>query len=188
MTSIDANIEAMLFASVSALSQKAIARLLEISEDDAAAAVTALDARLSSSGSGLTLQKHDGKILLVTRSETAEAVRAVVKEADAGELTRPALETLTILAYRGPLTRPEIEQIRGVQSSLILRNLLIRGLVEEKGTGDLGQALYGLTSECLKTLGIGSVEELPQYAELRGHTSIRDVLSSLEKSESKPYV
>ncbi|MCR4278769.1 MAG: SMC-Scp complex subunit ScpB [bacterium] len=183
---IDAQIEAVLFATAKPLSFSYVARLLEVSVKEVEDGVLVLRERLESSGSGLTLQEHEGDILFVTRPECAEVVVKVIKEASAGELTRPSLETLTILAYRGPLTRPEIEQIRGVQSSLILRNLMIRGLVEEKGMGDLGQDLYGLTMECLKALGIESVQNLPQYEELRGHASIQDVLADLEENlESK---
>jgi len=182
---LDANIEAMLFASAKPLARKSLARLLEVSAADIDQAISALRERLDSTGSGLTLQEHDEQILLVTRPESAARVALVIKEEAAGELTRPSLETLTILAYRGPLTRPELEQIRGVQSALILRNLLIRGLVEEKGVGDLGQTLYGLTMECLQSLGIQKVNDLPQYEELRGHSAIQDVLKDLEKTNAE---
>lgn len=179
----DAQIETILFATAKPISFAYLARILEVPSKEVESGVAVLRERLKSSGSGLTLQEHEGNVLLVTRPEYAEIVTKVVKEASAGELTRPSLETLTILAYRGPLTRPEIEQIRGVQSSLILRNLMIRGLVEEKGIGDVGQELYGLTMDCLKALGIESVTDLPEYKELRGHASIQDVLADLESSE-----
>ena len=85
-----------------------------------------------------------------------------------GELSRPSLEALTILAYRGPLTRPELEQIRGVHSSLILRNLLLRGLIEEKEDARLGQPLYSVTLDFLRHIGLASVEELPSTKNCAG--------------------
>jgi len=69
---------------------------------------------------------------MTTAKESSEIVEKFLKEELTGEMTRPQLETLTIIAYRGPMTKMEIEQIRGVNCSLILRNLLMRGLVEAK--------------------------------------------------------
>ena len=181
MSNISAKIEALLFASAKPLTKKGIARILEISLEEIENGVADLNELCLSDGRGLVLQEHGDQIQLVTKPEFAEIVSTVAKEDIAGELTRASLETLTVLAYRGPMTRPEIEQIRGIQSSQILRNLMIRGLVEEKGMGDVGHMLFGLTLDCLKALGISRVEDLPQYEELRGHQAIQDVLSDLEE-------
>ena len=81
-------------------------------------------------------------------------------------MTQPSLETLTIIAYRGPITKPEIEQIRGVNCSLILRNLLIRGLIEEKEDKQRLQNTYTISFDFLRHLGADRVEELPQYSDL----------------------
>ncbi len=180
---ISSRIEAVLSVLASPVTVKKLAGALEVSSDELERGLEELESRLQERESAMTVQRAGEQLRLVTRPEFAGDVERFMKEDAAGELTRPSLETLTILAYRGPLTRPEIEQIRGVQSSLILRNLMIRGLVEEKGVGDLGLELYGLTMQSLQTLGVARVEDLPQYEELRGHSAIQDVLKDLEKDE-----
>jgi len=139
---------------------------------------------LDEAESGVMLQKNGSEYELVTRPEVAEVVSQVVKAEAQGELSRPSLEALTILAYRGPLTRPELEQVRGVQSSMILRNLMIRGLVEEHEDVRLGQPTYAVTFAFLNHLGVASIESLPDYEVLRGHSAVSDVLAQLE--EPKP--
>jgi segregation and condensation protein B len=109
-------------------------------------------------------------------------VKKAVKHDVEGELTKPSLEALTILAYRGPMTRPELEQIRGVQSSMILRNLMMRGLVEMKEESRLGQPVYTVTLDFLKHLGIAKQSDLPRFETLSAHAAIEDVLSDLESS------
>lgn len=178
--STPAALEAILFAAPKPLSINRLADLIQSSREDVAAQLKALAQRLEESRSGLLLQENGGTYELVTRPEHAEVVKHVAKTAGEDELTRAAVEALTILAYRGPLTRPELEQIRGVQSSQILRNLMIRGLIEEREGTHLGQPVYSVTFAFLRHLGLSSVDALPQYDELRGHAAIADVLNQLE--------
>lgn len=162
-----------------------LAELSETKLDDVKKALVDLDARLQQ-GSGVMLQEFEGDYELVTRPEAAEAVKKVAKDEEYGELTRASLEALTILAYRGPMTRPELEQIRGVQSALILRNLMIKGLVEQKEDERLGQPTYAVTFDFLKHLGLRSVKDLPDFEALRGHAALADMLEQLNpKDESK---
>ncbi|MFA5130170.1 MAG: SMC-Scp complex subunit ScpB [Patescibacteria group bacterium] len=177
--SIPQQIEAILFAAARPLSIKRLAELSAVYVDDAEKALVELEARLVDSG--IMLQRAGNEVQLVTRPEHAEAVKQVLKDEIHGELSRPSLEALTILAYRGPLTRPELEQIRGVQSSMILRNLMLRGLIEEKEDVRLGQPLYNVSFDFLRHLGLSSVEELPKFEELRGHQNVTDVLKDLEQ-------
>ena len=178
---LSARIEAILFASSKPASVKRLAELTEASADDVNDALTELAERLDAQESGVMLQRHGREAELVTRPEAADLVKKAIKAEASGELTRPQLEALTILAYRGPMTRPEIEQIRGIQSALILRNLMIRGLVEEKDDARLGQPTFAVTFEFLNALGVPSVEALPDYEALRGHAAITDVLAQLER-------
>ena len=115
--------------------------------------------------------------LLLLISAVAVAVRGPGSNSDsspnispspmtASSVSRPSLEALAVLAYRGPLTRPELEQIRGVQSSMILRNLMIRGLVEMKEDLRLGQPVYRVTVDFLKHIGADRVESLPDFEKL----------------------
>ena len=95
------------------------------------------------------------------------------------ELTRPSLETLTIIAYRGPITKPEIEQIRGINCSLILRNLALRGLIEEADDAARLQPVYTVSVKFLRHLGIHAASELPQYEDLHGNERIGKMLEEL---------
>lgn len=178
---LDQRIEAILFASAKPFTVKRLAEVTKAAPDDVQAALVALEERLSGSGSAVMLQRSGHAVELVTRPEAADDVSLVVSEEAAGELTRPSLEALSILSYCGPMTRAELEQIRGVHSALILRNLMLRGLVEEREEGKLGQPLYAVTFDFLNHLGLQSVEALPDYEALRGHSTISDVLHDLEK-------
>ncbi|MBD3281555.1 SMC-Scp complex subunit ScpB [Candidatus Uhrbacteria bacterium] len=174
-------IEAILFAAGKPLSERKLADLTGKKTDEVSVALDGLQERLSERG--VILQRYEKDVELVTHPEVAEYVSKVVKDEEQGELTRAALEALTILAYRGPMTRPELEQIRGVQSSMILRNLMIRGLVEQKEDMRLGQATYAVTFDFLNHLGLKSIKDLPEYEELRGHTAISDMLEQLKEPE-----
>jgi segregation and condensation protein B len=183
---LEAKIEAILFASAKPFSVRKLSDLTGASTKEIEAALDAMKRALDEAESGVMLQKNGSEFELVTRPEAAEVVEQVVKAEAQGELTRPSLEALTILAYRGPLTRPELEQVRGVQSSMILRNLMLRGLVEEREDTRLGQPIYAVTFEFLNHLGVSSVEDLPDYESLRGHAAVSDVLAQLEPSNSTP--
>lgn len=176
---LEATLEAILFAAAKPFSIKRLAELADASTQEVKDAFGRMADALDEAESGIMLQQNGYEVEFVTRPETAEIVKKVVRAEAYGELTRPSLEALTILAYRGPLTRPELEQIRGVQSSLILRHLMLRGLVEEKEDTRLGQPTYAVTFEFLNHLGLPSIEALPEYEELRGHAAVSDVLDQL---------
>ncbi len=182
---LEKTLEALLFAAGRPLSSRKLAELSEAKVDDVKDALVVLGDRLQQGG-GVMLQEYSGEYELVTKPESAEAVKKVAKDEERGELTRASLEALTILAYRGPMTRPELEQIRGVQSALILRNLMIRGLIEQKEDERLGQPTYAVTFDFLKHLGLRGVEELPDYEALRGHAAIADMLEQLNPKEEEP--
>jgi len=178
---LDQTIEAVLFAAARPIAIRRLAEYVQADPKDVKNALADLAERLKE-GSGLMLQEYGNEVELVTHPDAVQAVKNVVKDDEQGELTRASLEALTILAYRGPMTRPELEQIRGVQSSLILRNLMIRGLVEQKEDERLGQPTYAVTFDFLKHLGLRSVSDLPDYEALRGHTAITDMLNQLNPS------
>ena len=182
----DQLLEAVLFAAARPMSTKKLMEALETTKDEVTSGLEALATRLNESGSAVMLQNHGGDHELVTRPDAAEVVSRVVRAEVQGELTRPSLETLTVLAYRGPMTRPEIEQIRGVNCSLILRNLMLRGLVEQREDMRLGQPIYAVTTQFVKHLGLASVETLPDYQTLRGNAAVEQVLSELPPTEAKP--
>ncbi len=178
---LDQRIEAVLFAGAKPYGVKRLAEFLDASSKEIEEALTELDKRLKENG--IMLQRSGSDVQIVTRPEFTDDVKKVVREEAMGELTRASLEALTILAYRGPLTRPELEQIRGVHSSVIIRNLMLRGLVEEKEDTRLGQPIYAVTFEFIRHLGLKSLEDLPKYEELRGHENVVDVLKDLEEED-----
>lgn len=176
---LDALIEAVLFATAQPMSSRKLAEVLSKSNDEVETALDALHQRLEASGSGTRLVRSGQMAELVTHPESAGVIRTVLKQETHGELSKPSLETLAILAYRGPMTRPELEQIRGVQSSLILRNLMLRGLVEQKEDARLGQPTYGVTVAFFKHIGLSGAEALPDYGALRGNSVVEQALQEL---------
>ena len=175
----DQLIEVILFTLARPLSIKRVMELSSLSLEEVEAGINQLTQRLKQSESALQMVRHGNEIELVNRPESAELLREILKTDAQSELTRPSLEALAILAYRGPMTRPELEQIRGVQSSLILRNLMLRGLVEMKDELRLGQPLYSVTIDFMKFIGVGGVQELPDYEILHGNQVVERMIQEL---------
>lgn len=117
---------------------------------------------------GLTLLEKDGLYQLGSNPDNTKYVEELVKNEFSEELSRAAVETVAIIAYKGPLTRLEIEYIRGVNSSFIIRSLLMRGLIERiENPKDARSYLYKVGFDFLKHLGLTRLEDLPQYQEFK---------------------
>ncbi len=181
--SLESQLEAILFVSGEPIAIKKLVGLVQEDPDRIHEALEALRLRLDACDSALQLVVHEHQAELVTRSEYAELVRALAKDQAQGELSKPAMEALAILAYRGPLTRPELEQIRGVQSSMILRNLMLRGLVEQTEEVRIGQPVYRVTIEFLKHLGVEGIGDLPDYELMREHPNVTQILGELAPTQ-----
>ncbi|MEK7108446.1 MAG: SMC-Scp complex subunit ScpB [Patescibacteria group bacterium] len=168
-------LEALLFAAGRPIKVSTLPTLLGADQMSARAAIDAVVAHLNVDGSGIRLFESETEVALVTAPEASEAVRDFLRKDVMGELSKPSLETLAIVAYRGPVTKAEIEQIRGVNCSLILRNLMIRGLVEEvpveRETG------YAVTMDFLQHLGVDTVNALPEYESLHGNETLQAICS-----------
>ena len=179
--SLRSEIESVLFVSSRPLSYK---RLVEVTGAKKADIVEAVDALAqdygSREGSGVVVLRNGEEVQLATSPEHAEMIKGFLKDETFGELTRPALETLTIVAYRGPMTKAELEQVRGINCSMILRNLLIRGLVEtkEEARPEGQTTLYGVTFDLIRYLGIRQVSELPDYEALRSEENLKKLLET----------
>lgn len=115
--------------------------------------------------SGLRLQWHAGKVQLTTSPDASAIIEKFLGLEATTRLSRAALETLTIIIYRQPITRPGVDAIRGVSSDGVLRSLLSKGLVEEVGRaeGPGRPILYGTTTELLQHFGLSSLAELPPF-------------------------
>ena len=98
-----------------------------------------------------------------------------------GELSQPSLEALTIIAYRGPISKLELEKIRGVNCSLIIRNLLLRGLIEEKFNKTKNENYYTVTNDFIRFLGLNSLSDLPEYEKLNKLDALNQGLTETEK-------
>ena len=160
-------IEAVLFAAAKPVKLSALQKNLGVSQEVVQEAVGDIAARYNVESSGIHLMQHEGAVQFVTNAAVGQDVAKFLRVEASGPLTRPSLETLTIIAYRGPITKPEIELIRGVNCSLILRNLLIRGYIDEVQDIKRLQSVYGLSHEFLQALGVKRVEELPEFEAFR---------------------
>lgn len=117
-------------------------------------------------GSGIRLQFMDDRVQLTTAPEAAPAVEAFLGLEASQKLSRASLETLTIIAYRQPVSRPVVDSIRGVSSDYVIRGLLNRGLIEEVGRAETPgrPILYGTTQDFLLYFGLSSIDDLPPYS------------------------
>ncbi len=167
--SLLSNIESILFVAGKPLTAKKIAKVLNCEENIVQEALEKLILKYNIPDSGVVIISNNGDYQMVSNAENKEASEKFVKAEIGGELTRPQLETLTVISYRGPITKPEIEQIRGVNCSLIVRNLLMRGLIKEHEdpTGMLSK--FEVTIEYLRHLGLKDIKELPDYETLHNH-------------------
>jgi len=157
-------LEALLFLYGEPMSYKKIAKTLGISESEVEAAINAFSSELATEHRGLLLVIDQSKVQLVTKPEFGKLLEDIIKEEVNETLTSAALETLAIIAYSGPISRAEIEYIRGVNSTFMLRNLLIRGLVERQPDPKRSNVyLYRASLELLKFIGISKTEDLPEY-------------------------
>jgi segregation and condensation protein B len=155
--------EAVLFVSDEPLPAGDLAQLLEVPVARIEAELALMAGAYEERRSGLVLRKVAGGYRFATHPDTAPWLERFVSEQKAGRLTQAALETLAIIAYRQPLSRGQIAEIRGVSPDSALRTLVTRGLVHEVGRDSgPGQAiLYGTTPLLLERLGLDAVEDLP---------------------------
>ncbi|MFC1598381.1 SMC-Scp complex subunit ScpB [Patescibacteria group bacterium] len=183
MKDLQNKIEAVLFLEAKPVSFKKLSKACGVSVAEIEDAVKALQAEYEEHEAAVTVMREGSNVQLMTAPAQAEFIKEYIATEDTGEMTRPALETLTIIAYRGPVAKSEIELIRGINCSLILRNLQIRGLVEEVGETDAGSPLYRVTLDFLRYLGVNKVSDLPDYEELNKNVHLQELLEARENKE-----
>lgn len=155
-------IETILFAYGEPMALEKIARLAKTDAKEAWQALKEL--RTEYEGRGFTLLEKDNGWQLGTAPANAAYLETMFKSEFNEELSRAALETLAIIAYKGPVSRAEIEFVRGVNSSFTVRNLLMRGLIERfENPKDARAYLYRVSFDFLKHFGMTRIEDLPQY-------------------------
>ena len=161
-------LESILFSLGEPISIEKLVKTLGKNKDAVKKIINDLKNDYQKENRGLRIIKKGEKIQLVSLPENNQYIEKLIKHELQEDLTPASLEALAIVAYRGPITRAEIEEIRGVNCSYILRNLLIRGLIERKGFLEDARAyIYEISFDFLKKLGLSSIEELPEYKKLK---------------------
>lgn len=145
---------------------EAIARALDASEGDVRAELDAIGEELRARGSGAVLRGGEEGYRLYTSPDNAEAVEAFLVSGSRSRLSRAALETLAVVAYRQPATRAQVAAVRGVNVDGVMRTLNQRGLIRETEEPEGHARRYETTALFLEQLGISSLEELPDLAPL----------------------
>ncbi len=174
-------LESILLVSDKAVSVKMLAEALEIKTSDIKDLIKLLEEKYNKEDSGIHLSISHDKIQFTSNPICESVVKNFTKQELNSNLTDASLETLTVIAYRGPITKSEIEQIRGVNCSLILRNLLIKGLVEKEYDKEKMSDVYFITNDFLRYLGISNVEQLPDFKKLNNSEVINDIVNSQEE-------
>lgn len=180
MSGVGAAIEAILFVAETPLSETDLAEVLEIPRDQVAVALAEIQEGLASRDGGLVLRQVGGGWRLYTTPETKPYLERFAASEKATRLSGAALETLAVVAYKQPVSRGQVAEIRGVDSERALQTLQRHGLVQEIGHAPgPGQALlYGTTDLMLEKLGVNSIGELPPLAD---HVPPAEVVETLER-------
>lgn len=173
-------VEAILFIADEAVPTADIALLLELSAEDVEVEMLNLTMEYQAEQRGIVVRNVAGGWRFATHPDVAPFLEKFVRESRSARISQAALETLAIVAYRQPISRGQIAEIRGVSSDGVLRTLVSRELIEEVGRDNApGQAiLYGTTSLFLERLGLESGDQLPLLAEFMPDTQAVDQMES----------
>lgn len=165
MTELSQIIQALLFSSSEAISIDTLSKTTETTSAEVTQALTELTTDLEQTG--LRVSSHNGTFRLVTSPDATVALARYHQRSIKSDLSRPALETLAIIAYEGPITRGKIESIRGIASEQMIKNLLLRELICQSGVAnEPGRpSQYIVTEVFLDTVGITKLSELPPLPE-----------------------
>ncbi|MGP4060139.1 SMC-Scp complex subunit ScpB [Halobacillus litoralis] len=163
-------IEGLLFASgEEGVTRKKLSDILELDQKTVQQLIDEMHEEYQEVGRGLTIMESQGTLHLTTKPEHASYYKKLLDTPGSTRLSQAALETLAIIAYQQPITRVEVDDLRGVKSDRAIQTLVNRGLIEEKGRKDaIGRPiLYGTTKGFLIYFGLTSMEELPPLSELK---------------------
>ncbi len=177
---IKSKIESLLFISAKPMTVKQLSGLIKKDAKEIKRAGDELVEEYKNKNRGIQIIKNGSKYQMVSSPENAKLVRDFIKDETTGELSRPSMETLTIIAYRGPISKIDLDRIRGVNCSLIVRNLLLRGLIEGKTDGKKKETYYTVTFDFIRFLGINDISELPDYERLNKDDTLDRMLAGEE--------
>ena len=172
---LEGAIEALLFVAPAPVTVAQMAEVLDQKPQEVEMALQRL-AHTYQQGRGLSLQWHGGRVQLTTAPEMAALVEKFLGLEATARLSRAGLETLAIIAYRQPITRPGVDAIRGVNSDGVMKSLLSKGLVQEVGRteGPGRPILYGTTAEFLQHFGLSSLADLPPFDQGEGADELEE--------------
>lgn len=162
-------IEAVLFAMGDPLSVKELAQIADVDEKSLKELIGELKEEYKKDSRGLYIVEFNNKVQLCTKPEYGDYIKKLIKPEGRQNLSQAALETLAIVAYKQPITRTEIDDIRGVRSDRAVYTLLERGLIKEQGRKDAPgrPIIYVTTEDFLKYFGFKSIKELPELIEFK---------------------
>jgi len=181
--SLKSQLESLLFVAIKPLAVKELATLTNTKTKEVEEALTALETEYKEADRGLSLIKNNNQYQLTSAPDNAALIQEFLKDETSGELSQPSLEALTIIAYRGPIGKLELEKIRGVNCSLIIRNLLLRGLIEEKFDKVKDENYYNVTHDFIRFLGLNSVDDLPEYKKLRADEKVIETIETILETQ-----
>lgn len=174
-------IESILFVGGEPLAVSRICKITKQEEDEVKKVLDELAKEYSESKRGIEIIRKEDKVQMASNPENAEFVEGLVKSELQESLSKATLEVLSVVAYRGPIARAGIEEIRGVNSSFILRNLLMRGLIERvDNPKDSRSYLYKISFDFMKKLGIGDIKELPDFEKLSKDERVEVIAEKVE--------
>ncbi len=170
-------IEAVLMVVDEPVSDVALAAALEITVEQVRGHLTDLEREYAAQQRGFTLREIGGGWRVYSRPEHAPVVEKFLIDGQQARLTQASLETLAVIAYKQPVSRARVGAVRGVNVDGVVRTLLARGLIEERGEGDGGAILYGTTTYFLQRMGISSLDELPALAPFLPEADLLDEIA-----------
>lgn len=177
-------IEGILFAAGEPVNVSKLAKFLKMKSSDFNKEVDALAQDYRQHGHGLQIIHSRNTIQLASSSEVGESVANFLKKNLNEPLSNAALEVLSVIAYRGPVTRAQVEHIRGVNCSFTIRNLAIRGLVERKDNpADNRSYLYEASGDFIKSLGLNNLKELPEFEALHVKENVEKTIKDEKQSD-----
>jgi len=178
---LKSTIESLLFVSGEPMKLTKIAKICDVSKNDVDREIKALNAGYENDDSGFFIIQKNDSVQLATNPANSGIVGRLVSGELQSDLSRSALEVIAIIAYRGPITRVQIDAIRGVNCSYVLRGLMVKGLIERKETPDIRGYLYEISFDFLKTLGIASIQDLPDWENLSKNEKVEELLLENEQ-------
>jgi len=174
------SLESLLFVAAKPLKVKDLAELIKKTPEEVTKALDELALEYETAKRGMEIIKQGATYQMVTAPSEAPLIKEFVKDETMGELSKPSVEALTIISYRGPITKTDLDRIRGVNCALILRNLLLHGLIEAKVDKKKDETYYNVTLDFVRFLGIKDLAELPDYARLSVDDSLDRMLATPE--------